>query len=623
MTKEAVESGLLTEDMQEYWRELARVSYAFYCEYAHRGSYTPAKHTKLICDKLEAVERGEIKRVMFMMPPRHSKSMTCSETFPSWFLGKNPERRVIEISYGDMLAKRFGRLNKQKIVECGEELFGVIMPRWGLGMGHTASATDWGLQWTPENLIKHDGREPRGGMISRGIGGAITGEGASLMLIDDPIKNREEADSEVYRNRIWDEYQNTLLTRLAPDGAIILILTRWHEDDLAGRILQQEKDWDVVCLPCIAEELRDKKTGEVIPDILGREEGQALWPEYGFDEAWATDKKDKVGSRVWLSLYQQKPTAAVGTRYQRGWWQFYKELPEYDIKVQSWDTGLKKGVDNDPSNCQTWVRCKNGYYLVDRWNNKVDFPTLVNMMKALYAKHNLDSNPVNIVYVEEATSGYQAMQTLKNDTQIPMITIPPKSSKESRADAVSPLIEAGKVFLPDPYWHSTEKGVDMAWVSDFLDEWSSFPLAAHDEDVDVASLALNKLQVMSGSMIHTSDQYREEPDREIIRDQFGDIVHVETKEGTNGNGHKDEEQIRYQELVRRHDYFDEPYKAQEDFLLETSKEQGYLPIRCLLAGYIAMDLLRARVDPCSQCDGNREVCGGRPIAEDVVMEQTA
>jgi len=165
-------------------RELARQSYLDYCTYTHRGAWRPAKHLELICTALDKVETGEITRLMIFMPPRHGKSMTVTETFPSYFIAKNPERRVIEVSYGDSLAQRFGKFNRQKAQEYGLELFGVSISK------EKASMTDW-------DIAGH-----RGGMISAGIGSGITGQGADLLLIDDPIKNKEEAESETYRNKV-------------------------------------------------------------------------------------------------------------------------------------------------------------------------------------------------------------------------------------------------------------------------------------------------------------------------------------------------------------------------------------------------------------------------------------
>jgi len=187
---------------------LARINYLAYLQVAHYLKYRPSRHTRLIAKVCERIERGELKRVMFFLPPRHSKSMTVTESFPSWFIGKNPNRRVIEVSYGESLAQRFGRANRRKIENFGNLLFDIEMAR------DNSSVTNWSIEG-------YDG-----GMISAGVGGPLSGQGADCLIIDDPCKNRQEANSPTYREMLWNEYRNTLLTRLQPNASIILIQTR-------------------------------------------------------------------------------------------------------------------------------------------------------------------------------------------------------------------------------------------------------------------------------------------------------------------------------------------------------------------------------------------------------------
>ena len=190
----------------------AREKYCYYMEFIYNGRWKKARHLELLCNLLESVEIGELSRLIITMPPRHGKSMTVTESFPSWFIGRNPERRVIEVSYGSELAQRFGLANRRKIDEFGEEIFNIKVS------SENASKTNCGI----ENYS--------GGMISAGIGGSITGQGADLLVIDDPIKNRQEAESETYRDRIWHEWQDTLNSRLHPGGRVIII-----NDTLARR----------------------------------------------------------------------------------------------------------------------------------------------------------------------------------------------------------------------------------------------------------------------------------------------------------------------------------------------------------------------------------------------------
>ena len=263
-------------------------NYTVYMQLVTNGRWRRARHLDLLCSLLESVESNEINKLIITMPPRHGKSMTVTESFPSWFIGRNPERRVIEVSYGAELAQRFGRSNRQKLEEFGLEIFDIKVSH------DNASATNWGIE-------NHSG-----GMISAGVGGSITGQGADLLIIDDPIKNRQEAESQTYRENIWAEWKDTLSTRLHPGGRVVVIMTRWHEDDLVGRLLSQSDTWGLINLPAVAED----------DDILGRSEGQALWLEHGYDEQWARAKKAEVGSRSWDSLFQGHPRPMEGSLFK-------------------------------------------------------------------------------------------------------------------------------------------------------------------------------------------------------------------------------------------------------------------------------------------------------------------
>lgn len=226
--------------------------------------YKRAQHHAQIAAKLEAVERGEIDRLMIFMPPRHGKSELASKRFPAWCLGKDPRRQIIAASYNSDLANDFGR-NVRNIV--AEPEFGQVFPSVSLAPDSQAA----------NRMNTNHG----GAYVAAGVGTAVTGRGAHIALIDDPFKDREEADSERRRELVWDWYRSTLYTRLMPGGAIVLIQTRWHEDDLAGRLLEQERDqWEVLELPAI-----DKA-------------GKALWPEW-YDLPALERIKNTIGPREW------------------------------------------------------------------------------------------------------------------------------------------------------------------------------------------------------------------------------------------------------------------------------------------------------------------------------------
>lgn len=285
-----------------------------------------------------------------------------------------------------------------------------------------------------------------------------------------PVCNsKEEAYSSVYRDKAWEWYKDDLYTRLEPGGFIILCLTRWHYDDLAGRILKADvnKEWKVVKLPALAEEDDDE---------IGRKQGDALCPDR-FSRDDLLSIKAVMGSDF-ESLYQQNPTAVQGSIFKREWWRFYQTRPEFNRIIQSWDTAFKDKHTNDPSNCQTWGVTNSGYYLIDRWQDRVTFPDLKRAAILNYDKWKPD-----VVIVEDKASGQSLIQEIQRETKIPMLAVKADRDKISRANAVTPLMESGHVFLPE----------GVSWVSEYIDQMAIFPAGKHDEDPDVTSQALNYL----------------------------------------------------------------------------------------------------------------------------------
>lgn len=435
-------------------KELARRKYLYYLRYVHQGKFKASKHHELIAETCDRVERGELKRVMFFMPPRHGKSMSVSETFPSYFIGKNPDRRVIETCYSDTLARKFGRANKQKTAEYGLDLFDVNLA------GDNASVTNWGLQ------------DFRGGMIASGIMGSITGEGADLLIVDDPIKNRQEAESVTYRERLKDEWQNTLLTRLHPGGAVIFIMTRWHEDDLAGWLLETEGDqWEVISLPAEAEEEND---------LLDRSIGEPLWPEHGFGLEWIAEKKRAVGSQTWNALYQQRPSPPEGALFKREQWNYYKKAPTFDEVIISADCTFKETDTSDYVVIQTWGRKGADKYLIDQTRARMDITATMNAIRSMSAKHR----KARAKLIEDKANGPAVISMLKKE--IPgMIPVNPEGGKVVRAQAVQPDQEAGNLYLPDPSI--------AGWIHDFVEECANFPNGKHDDMVDAFTQAVTYL----------------------------------------------------------------------------------------------------------------------------------
>lgn len=455
---------------------LARIDYAFYCRYVHAGQWEYARHIDLVCKTLEAVERGDITRLMIFEPPRHGKSMTVTETFPSFFIGKNPERRVIETSYGADLAEQFGNRNRQKIENYGMELFGIQLDK------ASASKTQWAI----------DGH--RGGMISAGIGGAITGQGADLLLIDDLIKNRAEAESETYRERIWQEWRDTLLTRLHPNGRVIIVMTRWHPDDLAGRLLREEGrienggKWTVLEFAAEAmEPYEGKDDSETIyPDALGREPGQALWPEHGFNEEWLADQKAAVGSYTFSALYQQRPRNRDQNRmFRREWFKIVDDWPRNARPVRSWDMAATEADGKNDADFTAGVKMceQNGqYWIIDvkhgRWTPQG--------VEAIIKQTALtDGVQTGIQLEQEGGSAGKTVVDHYRRNVLQGFTVyadKPTGDKSVRATPLSAAAEAGNVFV-----------VRGAWNEVFLEEMDNFLIRGHDDQVDAASAAYNAL----------------------------------------------------------------------------------------------------------------------------------
>ena len=421
---------------------------------------------KLICKALEDVERGEIKRLMINMPPRHGKSMSVTESFPSWFLGRHPDRHVIEVSYGASLARKFGRANRQKVEVCGGPIFGVRISK----RQHTA--TNWALD------------DHAGGMISAGIGGTITGEGADLLLVDDPTRNRRDAESQTVREFVWNEWTNTMLTRLSPGGAVIVIMTRWHEDDLAGRILADDTDheWTVLSLPCRAESEDDP---------LGRALGETLWPEHGFGDKWAKRKERDVGPRAWASLYQGRPSPDSGNLFKREYFRKFRIIngvyelitpdgPQYwpaeQCKIFSTcDTAAETKSSSDYFVNSTWALTPQGdLLLLDVFRTRIEGPDQPALMWQKYHEYR----PL-IVGVEKKITGINLLQDLVRGG-MPAIDLNPASDKYNRAVPAGARYKMGKIY------HLA----GAPWLPDYEKELVEFPYGAHDDQVDCTSYAV-------------------------------------------------------------------------------------------------------------------------------------
>jgi predicted phage terminase large subunit-like protein len=405
---------------------------------------------------LRDIAAGRTKRLMVFMPPRHGKSELISKFFPAWYLGTFPNNHVILVSYEADFAASWGRKAREVLDELGEE-FGVTVKQ------ESSAAKHWEIEG-------HNG-----GMDAAGAYGPITGKGADVLIIDDPVKNAEEAYSPVQREKLWDWYQSTAFTRLEPNGAIILVMTRWHQDDLAGRLLKQEPgQWDVVSLPALAE----------ADDILHRTEGEALWHER-FPVDQLLEKKKAVGSYWWSAMYQQRPVPIEGGFFKSDWIQYYDlyHVPDMDVVIQSWDTAQTKSSTSDYVVGQVWGRIGADFYLLNQVRGRWDFDETVEAMEAVTKAYPQSSAKL----VEAQTLGAALASHLKHKIT-GLIPINVRGSKELRALNALPAWQAKNVYIPNP-----DDG-EYSWVYDYVRELLNFPNAEHDDQVDATTLALNQLR---------------------------------------------------------------------------------------------------------------------------------
>lgn len=378
-----------------------------------------------------------------------------SERFPAWFLGRNPTRRVIIASYGSELAEGSSRKVRNLLRD----------ERWPFANVSVADDSAAVNKWATNH---------GGVVIAAGVGGAMTGFGADVLIIDDPVKGRAEADSETYRESTWDWYTEVARTRLMPGGRIVLCQTRWHEDDLAGRILSSggASGWTVLTLPAIADE----------SDALGRKPGEALWPEW-YDLASLaeikTDLTNEQGARGWHALYQQRPTSDEGGIFKRAWFsERYEQAPEGLHVVLAVDAAFKTGVNNDYSAIVAMGTDRLHHYVLDVTRDRLEYPELRRAILDAAERWR-----PRCVLIEDTAAGQSAIQELRRMRGVPPI-LPMRvtASKEARAQAVAPLAEAGKVRLP-------ARG---AWLGAFVDEVAAFPTGQHDDQTDAFVLALQR-----------------------------------------------------------------------------------------------------------------------------------
>ena len=427
--------------------------------------FIDGSHHRQIAEKFEKIATGEIKRLIVNMPPRHTKSEFASYLFPAWMIGKNPKLKIIQTSHNTELATRFGRKMKNLV---DDSLFQQIFD--------VSIATDSKASGRWET--NHGGE-----YYAAGVGGAITGRGADLLIIDDP-HTEQDAMSSTAMDNVYDWYTSGPRQRLQPGGAIVVVMTRWSEKDLTGQLIRAQAKsnhgdkWEVIEFPAI------------MPS------GNPVWPEY-----WKAEELLKVKAAIseskWQSQYQQNPTSEETAILKREWWNKWdKPMPNMLHTIQSYDTAFSKKETADYSAITTWGVFQHegmlgtGVLLLDALKGRWDFPELKKAAMEQYKYWDPDT-----VIIEQKASGAPLTQEL-NRLGIPISNFTPSrgNDKLTRVNSIAPIFESGKVFYPD-----------REWAHELIEECAAFPFGEFDDYVDSTTQAL--MRYRAGSFVELDDDY--------------------------------------------------------------------------------------------------------------------
>ena len=425
-------------------RRAARRSLIGYTEYT-LPSYAAAAHHHLIAERLESVERGEIDRLMVFMPPRHGKSELVSRRYPAWAMGRRPERQIIAASYSAELAQDFWREVRNQV---GSSEYGRIFPGVELAADSQAAG-----RWNSRQ---------GGSYVAVGVGGSITGRGADLAIIDDPVKDRAEADSETIRERVWGWYRSTLYTRQMPAAAIVLCQTRWHDDDLAGRLLNDTGGdrWEVLDLPALSAD------------------GTALWPERYPVESLERIRRS-IGPREWSALYQQKPQPDEGTYFRREWFG-ERWGPQRPPALNVYGTSDYAVTDDggDYTVHRVWGIAPDGaLYMLDGWRGQTAADGWIEAKLDLIRRHRPLAWFGEAGVIQKAIEPMLTRRMRETQTFCRLEWVPSIHDKPTRARGFQARASMGMVRLP------------VGAIGDaVLDEYLRFPAGKHDDEVDAASL---------------------------------------------------------------------------------------------------------------------------------------
>jgi predicted phage terminase large subunit-like protein len=419
---------------------------------------------------IKALMDPAIDRLLIIAPPDHAKSQWVGVNYCAWAIARNPNLHVgfISNSAPQAYTKSVAIRDTIQANQRYQALFPWVKPDIGKGWGEA----EWFIQRTDPG-----DKDPT--CKASGVGGPILGYRFDLLVMDD-VADQENMSTAHQRAKTLEWIQKTALTRVTPGGRVVCVMTRWHEQDPAAYFAAQ--GWTVIKMPALG-----------YWDGLGMD-GAALWPERWSAEALRAIKAD-WGSTFFAGMYQGDPEPEGGEILKRHWWQRYTTIPEDITRIlQVWDTAFKAATTNDYSVCQTWGSTATGYYLLDVWRGRVEYPELLRAVRDLYDKWH-----PRRVYVEDKASGQSLVQSIKRETRIPVIPVQVDQDKVRRVNAITGIVESGRAFIPE----------SAPWVSDFVDECAVFPNGAYDDQVDCVSMALSKLDRRGGKKIYTGSEFPE------------------------------------------------------------------------------------------------------------------
>lgn len=446
---------------------------------ATNENYKPNWHHASIASELEKIEAfgdRDFKVLMVFVPPRHGKSQQCSIDFPSWFLGRNPTKEVITASYSAELAQDFGAKTREKV---NSEAFKLIFPEVQLKEDEQARG-----RWRTKQ---------GGGYVAVGVGGSITGRGADILLIDDPIKNREEADSEVYREKVWNWFTSTAFTRLQPKGVVVVVLTRWHLDDLAGRILENKllkNRTKIINFPAIATEKE-----------IYRNVGEALWPER-YDLVALEEIKGTIGPYDWQSLYQCSPILSENQEFKSDWIHRCSEAEATALNTRRFltiDTAMSKNQRADFTGfCDNRVDSQN-FWRLKAFRMKLSPEELVDAVFTLHKRNNYEAIGIEKTTFTEGLKPYMDMEQRKRNVFLPIVELSHnQTKKEIRVRGLIPRYASHSIIHIEGECRELEE------------EMFSFPVGLHDDVLDATAYQLQiadnpNLSVGAQLHVHTPD----------------------------------------------------------------------------------------------------------------------